>query len=156
MSHKLRILSFLPVYTKNTTATTPAASADELYKQKLTKWQEEQKKLGKNTNAGEGTRSRLKKEADAEFAKAKPSTGSAPTATRESYYISEEADYKAEDSPENVSTGDTIEWDFTKKTKGLHVNLGIKPLYNLFKSEPGAIEELEAYLKLPIEEKIAQ
>ena len=142
--------------TKNTTATTPAASADELYKQKLTKWQEEQKKLGKNTNAGEGTRSRLKKEADAEFAKAKPSTGSAPTATRESYYISEEADYKAEDSPENVSTGDTIEWDFTKKTKGLHVNLGIKPLYNLFKSEPGAIEELEAYLKLSIEEKIAQ
>jgi ElaB/YqjD/DUF883 family membrane-anchored ribosome-binding protein len=33
------------------------------YKELLTKWKEEQKKNGKNTNPGEGTRKRLKKEA---------------------------------------------------------------------------------------------
>lgn len=149
-------------------------SVDDVYKMKLSEWQEEQKKLGKNTNAGEGTRARLKKEADELVGKkvdaktasehnkeqlsklSKAKTGTAPTATRESVFISEEVDYKEGEAPQNLSTGDTIEWDFSKKTKGLHVNLAIKPLYNLFKSEPGAIEELEAYLKLPIEQKIAQ
>lgn len=147
-------------------------SVDDVYKMKLSEWQEEQKKLGKNTNAGEGTRARLRKEAEAITAKVDaktvadhnkeqlnkvtaPKTGSGPSATRESY-IYEEADYKDGESPENISTGDSIEWDFTKKTKGLHINQAIKPLYNLFKSEPGVIEELETYLKLSPEEKISQ
>ena len=147
-------------------------SVDDIYKEKLDKWVEEQKKAGKNTSAGEGTRARLRKEAEAEKGEKKPidvsahnkeqlnkvtapKTGSGPSATRESY-IYEEADYKDGEAPENISTGDSIEWDFTKKTKGLHINQAIKPLYNLFKSEPSAIEELEAYLKLSTEEKISQ
>jgi hypothetical protein len=147
-------------------------SVDDIYKEKLAKWVEEQKKAGKNTNAGEGTRARLRKEAEAEKDEKKtidvsaknkaelakitaPVTGRAPGFTKESY-IYEEVDYKDGEAPENISTGDSIEWDFTRKTKGLHINHAIKPLYNLFKSEPSAIEELEAYLKLSPEEKISQ
>ena len=147
-------------------------SVDDIYKEKLAKWVEEQKKAGKNTNAGEGTRARLRKEAEAEKGEKKPidvsaknkkeldkvtnPTAKVPLTTKESLYIYEEVDYKAEESPDTVSTGDSIEWDFTVKTKGTHVNKGIKPLYSLFKSEPGAIEELEAYLKLDPEKRIAQ
>jgi hypothetical protein len=150
-------------------------SADDIYKEKLAKWVEEQKKAGKNTNAGEGTRDRLRKEAEAEKGEKKPIDVSAHnkeqlakvttpvpvkpttnTATRESIYIYEEVDYKAEEAPAAVSTGDSIEWDFTVKTKGTHVNKGIKPLYSLLKSEPGVIEELEAYFKLTPEQRIAQ
>jgi hypothetical protein len=136
---------------------------DDIYKEKLAKWVEEQKKAGKNTNAGEGTRSRLRKEAESKAAEKKPIDVSAknkeelakvtapvnPTAKRESLYIWEEVDYKAEEAPEKVGTGDTIEWDFSVKTKGTHVNKGIKPLYSLFKSEPGSIEELEKYFTNP-------
>jgi hypothetical protein len=147
-------------------------SVDDIYKEKLAKWVEEQKKAGKNTNAGEGTRARLRKEAEAEKDEKKtidvsaknkaelakitaPVTGRAPSFKKESY-IYEEVDYKDGEAPKNISTGDSIEWDFTKKTKGLHINQAIKPLYNLFKSEPGVIEELETYLKLSPEEKISQ
>ena len=132
-------------------------SVDDIYKEKMDKWIEEQKKAGKNTSAGEGTRARLKKEAEAEKVTTpvpvKPITN---TATRESLYIYEEVDYKAEEAPAAVSSGDSIEWDFTVKTKGTHVNKGIKPLYSLLKSEPGVIEELEAYFKLTPEQRIAQ
>jgi len=147
-------------------------SVDDIYKEKLAKWEEEQKKAGKNTNAGEGTRARLRKEAEAEKAEKKTidvsaknkeelarvtaPTAKVPITTKESIYIYEEVDYKAEEAPQNVSAGDTVEWDFTVKTKGTHVNKGIKPLYSLFKSEPGVIEELEAYLKLDPEKRIAQ
>ncbi len=138
-------------------ATTPTKTVDDIYKEKLANWVEEQKKAGKNTNAGEGTRARLRREAEAEFAKTKVSaTPTSSTSTRESLYISEEVDYKAEEAPQNVSTGDSIEWDFTVKTKGTHVNKGIKPLYSLFKSEPGVIEELDAYFKMSPEQRIAQ
>jgi hypothetical protein len=157
---------------KNIPAKYVGKSVDDIYKMKLSEWQEEQKKLGKNTNAGEGTRARLRKEAEAIVAKVDaktvadhnkeqldkvtaPKTGSGPSSTRESY-IYEEVDYKDGEAPKNISTGDSIEWDFTKKTKGLHINQAIKPLYNLFKSEPGVIEELETYLKLSPEEKISQ
>lgn len=141
------------VTTSTAKSVTAAPKVEDKYKELLAKWQEEQKKLGKNTNPGEGTRARLKKEAETQVGVKSPAPVSAtpvtPTAKRESLYIYEEVDYKAEDAPKEVSTGDTVEWDFSVKTKGTHVNKGIKPLYSLFKSEPGSIEELEKYFTNP-------
>ena len=42
-------------------------SVESIYKQLITKWEQEQKKLGKNTKPGQGTRNRLMKEAKIKF-----------------------------------------------------------------------------------------
>jgi hypothetical protein len=119
---------------------------DEKYKEILAKWQEEQKKQGKNTNAGEGTRERLKKEAE--------------LAVKESLMFEEVTPVDDKDKNKHARYGGdvnqqvggakqnpdgTVQWDF-KNSK--NINAVVKSLYSYFKSDADAINELGALLKM--------
>ena len=129
------------------TSTTKKPTVDEKYKEILAKWQEEQKKQGKNTNAGEGTRERLKKEAE--------------TAVKESLMLEEvtpdDTDHARYGGEPNQQVGGmkqnsdgTVQWDF-KNSK--NINAVVKSLYSYFKSDVDAINELGALLKMTPEQR---
>ena len=130
-------------------------TVDEKYKEILAKWQEEQKKQGKNTNAGEGTRERLKKEAE--------------LAVKESLMFEEitvdpndptdqeknkHARYGGEPNQQvggmKKNPDGTVQWDFTNSK---NINAVVKSLYSYFKSDVDAINELGALLKMTPEQR---
>lgn len=126
--------------------TSKKPTADEIYQQKVAKWREEQKKLGKNTKEGEGTRERLRREAEAE-------------ALKESLIFEEVEDtaharYGGEANQQvggmKQNPDGTVQWDF-KNSKS--INAVIKSLYSYFKSDADAINELDALLKMTPEQR---
>lgn len=114
-------------------STDTKSTIDSKYQELVTKWKEEQKKLGKNTNPGEGTRERLMKQAQ--------------TIVSESLLL--EDNIQVGDMKQN-SDG-SVEWKFKNSQ---HVNSVIKPLYSYFKSDPDVINELDSLLKMTPEQRM--
>jgi hypothetical protein len=54
-------------------------SVEDIYKELITNWKQEQKKLGKNIKPGQGTRNRLMKQAKIKFSETKRSADNVPT-----------------------------------------------------------------------------
>jgi hypothetical protein len=132
---------------EKTTSTTKKPTVDEKYKEILAKWQEEQKKQGKNTNAGEGTRERLKKEAEAAVKESLMLEELTPDDTAHARYGGEP---NQQVGGMKQNTDGTVQWDF-KNSK--NINAVVKSLYSYFKSDADAINELDALLKMTPEQR---
>lgn len=113
------------------TKTDAKPTVDSKYQELVAKWKEEQKKLGKNVNPGEGTRERLMKQAEA--------------VVKESLLLEDNIQVGMK---QNVDG--TVEWKFKNSQ---HVNSVIKPLYSYFKSDPDVINELDQLLKMTPEQR---
>jgi hypothetical protein len=137
--------------------TTKKPTFDEKYKEILAKWQEEQKKQGKNTNAGEGTRARLKKEAELAVKESlmleeitiDPNDPTDQEKNKHARYASGFGGNKQVGNAKQNPDG-TVQWDFTNSK---NINAVVKSLYSYFKSDVDAINELGALLKMTPEQR---
>lgn len=114
------------------TKTDTKPTVDSKYQELVAKWKEEQKKLGKNVNPGEGTRERLMKQAEA--------------VVKESLLLEDNIQVGMKQNADG-----TVEWKFKNSQ---HVNSVIKPLYSYFKSDPDVINELDQLLKMTPEQRV--
>ena len=134
---------------------TKKPTVDEKYKEILAKWQEEQKKQGKNTNAGEGTRERLKKEAELavkeslmfEEITVDPND---PTDQEKNKHVRYGGEPNQQVGGMKKNPDGTVQWDFTNSK---NINAVVKSLYSYFKSDVDAINELGALLKMTPEQR---
>ncbi len=114
------------------TAPTKKPTVEEKEQELLTKWKEEQKKQGKNINPGEGTRERIKKEAE--------------KAVIESLLFEDNNQVGGvKQNPDG-----TVQWNFKNSS---NINSAVKQLYSYFKSDPDVINELDAFLKMTPEQR---
>ena len=114
------------------TAPTKKPTVEEKEQELLTKWKEEQKKQGKNINPGEGTRERIKKEAE--------------KAVIESLLFEDNNQVGGvKQNPDG-----TVQWNFKNSS---NINSVVKQLYSYFKSDPDVINELDAFLKMTPEQR---
>ena len=114
------------------TSPTKKPTVEEKEQELLTKWKEEQKKQGKNINPGEGTRERIKKEAE--------------KAVTESLLFEDNKQVGGvKENPDG-----TVQWNFKNSS---NINTVIKQLYSYFKSDPDVINELDAFLKMTPEQR---